>query len=359
MISGGLAAVIRVFVSGYSRSHQNEGRSLQLSLKAANLRIWWCCQGPHRVSGLMVLGLGVWCGVPEREMAPICGYRPPDNRRSALSRVSTPVRLGEGAKNMAIRPFLGGDPPGLGPGGCDQRNPRPTSDREPLGTKGSHGRMAWVIARVDLGEVAYDEAMTRMAGWVSERREGLAGDRLFLLSHPPVITVGPRTAPSDLPPGLELPTVQVDRGGYATYHGPGQLVGYLIVGVRERGPGDIVRWLENGLITALRALGFDALRRDTPSGASSLVGVWTPEHHKVASIGMRIRQGISSHGFALNVDPDLTAFGAFTACGLHDVTTTSLREMAGVRGVRTPTDAEVRDAVATALGLHRPSSTPR
>src|SRR5439155_866208 len=136
-------------------------------------------------------------------------------------------------------------------------------------------------SRVDLGEIPYTEAVDRMTGWAGEHREGRAGDRLFLLSHPPVITYGPRTDPADLRGELTVPTVAVDRGGYATYHGPGQLVGYLIVNVRQRGPVDIVRWLENGLIHALADLGFPAIRRDTPPGSPSLVGVWTPGHHKI------------------------------------------------------------------------------
>ncbi len=205
------------------------------------------------------------------------------------------------------------------------------------------------IRRVDLGEIDYDEAGALMAGWVKERQEGLAGDRLFLLSHPPVVTYGPRTAPEHLPADLGLRTVEVDRGGYATYHGPGQLVGYVVVNVRERGPVDIVRWLENGLIDALAALGFPAVRRDTPPGASSLVGVWTPEHHKLASIGMRIRKGVTSHGFALNIDPDMTAFDRFVACGLHDVTMTSLRRVADERGIPMPSENAVRDAIAASL----------
>jgi len=206
-----------------------------------------------------------------------------------------------------------------------------------------------VLERVDLGEVEYDDAVARMGRWVAERQAGTAGDRLFLLSHPPIITYGPRTETADLPADLAIRTVRVDRGGYATYHGPGQLVGYLIVNVRERGPADVVRWLEEGLIAALGKLGFAAVRRDTPTGASSLVGVWTPDHRKVASIGMRIRHGVTSHGFALNVDPEMTAFERFTVCGLHDVTMTSLRQLADERGGRAPTDAEVREAVATEL----------
>src|SRR5262249_35054623 len=133
-------------------------------------------------------------------------------------------------------------------------------------------------------------------------------------------------------------------------HGPGQLVGYLVINVRQRGPVDIVRWVENGLIEALAALGFATIRRDTPPGENSLVGVWTPDHRKLVSIGMRIRGGVTSHGFAINVDPDMSVYRDFTACALPGVTMCSLAELATEQGVSTPTDAQVRDAVATALG---------
>jgi lipoyl(octanoyl) transferase len=221
-----------------------------------------------------------------------------------------------------------------------------------------------VLIRIDLGEIPYPDAMTLMAGWVAERRAGQAPDRLFLLGHPPVVTYGKGTPLSDLPVGSDIPVVPVDRGGHATYHGPGQLVGYLVVDLHRRGltsdadvrsdklrgPGDVVRWLEQGLIAALSELGFPAIRRDTPPGMASLVGVWTPDLRKVASIGMRIRGGVTSHGFALNVDPDLTVFDRFTACRLPGVAMTSLRELATEAGRATPTDAAIRDAVAAALG---------
>src|SRR5438552_12864918 len=129
--------------------------------------------------------------------------------------------------------------------------------------------------------------MARMDGWREERRTGQAGDRLFLLSHPPVITYGARTDPADIPDDLGVPTVAADRGGFATYHGPGQLVGYLVVSVHERGAVDIVRWLEHGLIAALDSLGFPAVRRDTPPGAPSLGGVGTPDPRQLGSVGMR------------------------------------------------------------------------
>lgn len=199
---------------------------------------------------------------------------------------------------------------------------------------------------MDLGEVPYDEAMRQMAVWTDERRAGSAPDRLFLLSHPAVITYGHTTLRTELPADLaRIPTVLADRGGHATYHGPGQLIGYLVVDLRERGPGDVVRRLENGLIAALGDLGFATVRRDTPKGSPSLVGVWTPDDRKLVSIGMRIRGGVTSHGFALNIDPDLSVFDSFIACSLDDVAMTSLRQLSATRGVPMPSEAEVRDAI--------------
>ncbi|MEU0096119.1 lipoyl(octanoyl) transferase LipB [Kribbella sp. NPDC006257] len=207
------------------------------------------------------------------------------------------------------------------------------------------------MQRVDLGEVEYEVATKDMATWVAERIDGEAEDRLFLLSHPPVITYGPRTSLADLPAeAAAIPTVAVDRGGFATYHGPGQLVGYLVIDLKRRGVVDVVRWVENGLIDALGSLGFPLIRRDTPKGASSLVGVWTEDHRKLCSIGMRIRRGVTSHGFSINRDPEMSVFHTFTTCGLHDVTMVSLAELAAETGVPLPTDEELRTAVATSLG---------
>jgi lipoyl(octanoyl) transferase len=211
------------------------------------------------------------------------------------------------------------------------------------------------IERIDLGEVLYEEAVERMTGWVERRRAGAIRDRLALLSHPPVITYGTRTPPAELPADSPIPLVPVDRGGQATYHGPGQLIGYLVLNLRERGPGDIVRWVENALIDACAALGFETLRRDTPPGAQSLVGVWTPGGEKLVSIGMRIRGGVTSHGFALNITSDLAEFTRFTACGLPEVAMTSLAELAARQGRPAPSEKEVRDAVAEALGATIPS----
>lgn len=205
------------------------------------------------------------------------------------------------------------------------------------------------MKRIDWGEVAYTEAVTEMDHWVRQRQDGLIEDRLVLLTHPPVITYGARTPPEELPARSLIPVVAVDRGGQATYHGPGQLIGYLVLDLHERGVGDIVRWLENGLIRALDSLGFQAIRRDTPPGSQSLVGVWTTNHQKIASIGMRIRRGVTSHGFALNIDPDLGVFSAFTPCGLPKVAMTSLAELAARDRRLVPGEEEVRSAVAAAL----------
>nr|WP_232328135.1 lipoyl(octanoyl) transferase LipB [Kibdelosporangium sp. MJ126-NF4]CEL17757.1 Octanoate-[acyl-carrier-protein]-protein-N-octanoyltransferase [Kibdelosporangium sp. MJ126-NF4]CTQ91019.1 Octanoate-[acyl-carrier-protein]-protein-N-octanoyltransferase [Kibdelosporangium sp. MJ126-NF4] len=201
------------------------------------------------------------------------------------------------------------------------------------------------MKRIDLEEVPYLEAIEEMRGWVEQRQSGLIEDRLVLLTHPPTITYGARTPPAELPSHGDIPVIPVDRGGQATYHGPGQLVGYLVIDLRQRGPGDVVRWLENGLITALDSLGYRLIRRDTPPGGQSLVGVWTSDHHKIASIGMRIRRGVTSHGFSLNIDSDLSVYQSFVACGLPDVPMTSLAELGGA----VPDENTVRDAIAAAL----------
>lgn len=209
------------------------------------------------------------------------------------------------------------------------------------------------LERVDLGEVPYAEAQADMARWVEERKRGLAANRLFLLTHPAVITYTARTSNDQLPDAAShIALVQTNRGGHATYHGPGQLIGYLVLNVRELGPRGLIRRVEQALIDALDALGFPAVRRETPPGEESLVGVWTPDHRKLASIGMRISGSVSSHGFALNIDPDLSVYTTFTSCALPGVRMTSLAELAAERGLATPTHTEVRDTVARAVIAH-------
>src|SRR5690606_1019846 len=180
--------------------------------------------------------------------------------------------------------------------------------------------------------VDYDKAMERMAELVDERQRDARPDTLWLLSHPQVYTVGRRTPTSHLPdPSRGIPVVETGRGGQLTYHGPGQLVGYLIVKLDEdERIVDYVREVELRLIDALRGLGLPAERRDTPPGSELLTGVWTADTgRKIVSIGMRQSRGVTSHGFALNVEGDLMPWNWAVACGMPEVDMTSLERELG------------------------------
>lgn len=181
---------------------------------------------------------------------------------------------------------------------------------------------------VDAGLVEYTAAWERQRELVAGRLDGTGPDTVLLLEHPAVYTAGKRTRPEDRPTD-GTPVVDVDRGGRITWHGPGQLVGYPILRLVE--PVDLVgyvRELEQILITACADLGL-ATRRIT--GRS---GVWVPgddrrPDRKVAAIGVRVARGITMHGFALNCDPDLTAFDRIVPCGLSDAGVTSLSSELG------------------------------
>lgn len=181
--------------------------------------------------------------------------------------------------------------------------------------------------------VDYDKAMERMTELVEARQRDERADTLWLLSHPSVYTVGRRTPLDHLPdPARGIPVVETGRGGQLTYHGPGQLVGYLIVKLAEgEGIVDYVREVELRLVEALAALGLPAERRDTPPGSELLTGVWTKETgRKIISIGMRQSRGVTSHGFALNVDGDLEPWHWAIPCGMPEVDMTSVsREVGG------------------------------
>ncbi|WP_449064517.1 lipoyl(octanoyl) transferase LipB [Planomonospora algeriensis] len=195
--------------------------------------------------------------------------------------------------------------------------------------------------------VDYEKAMDRMAELVGERQRDERPDTLWLLSHHPVYTIGRRTPEQHLPdPSRGIPVVTTGRGGQLTYHGPGQLVGYLIVKLGEdEGIVDYVREVELRLVRALDALGVPAERRDTPPGSELLTGVWTrATGRKIVSIGMRQSRSVTSHGFALNVDGDLTPWNWAVPCGMPEVEMTSLAN----EGVATAMDG-VRDAVAAAF----------
>ncbi len=163
-------------------------------------------------------------------------------------------------------------------------------------------------------------------------------DTLLLLEHPSVYTAGRRTQPEDLPID-GTPVVQVDRGGRITWHGPGQLVGYPIVHLAE--PLDVVgyvRRLEELLIITCERFGVTGTRIEGRSG------VWLPgtPDRKIAAIGVRVARKVTMHGFALNVNSDLSAYDRIVPCGISDASVTSLRQQLGT----TVPMQEVADTVA-------------
>ncbi|RJO70934.1 lipoyl(octanoyl) transferase LipB [Nocardia panacis] len=198
------------------------------------------------------------------------------------------------------------------------------------------------------GEVVdYDKAMARMVAMVEERQRDERPDTLWLLSHPAVYTIGRRTPSEHLPdPAHHIPVLETTRGGQLTYHGPGQLVGYLIVRLApNEGVVDYIREVEHRLIAALDSLGIPAERRDTPPGSELLTGVWVARtNRKITSIGMRQSRAVTSHGFALNVDGDLQPWQWAVACGLPEVDMTSV-----ARELGTVDPALVRRAIIEAF----------
>ena len=190
----------------------------------------------------------------------------------------------------------------------------------------------------DKGLTDYQDA------WDSQKKihaEVVAGDRantFILLEHPSVYTAGRRTLAHERPMD-GTPVIDVDRGGKITWHGEGQLVGYPIVKLRN--PNDVVgfvREIETGLIAACAELGIKTERYCERSG------VWIRDEkgdRKIAAIGIRVAKGVTMHGFALNVNPDMTAFDRIVPCGLSDTAVTSLAQELG----RNITVAEVSPVV--------------
>ncbi|MBI5310662.1 MAG: lipoyl(octanoyl) transferase LipB [Actinobacteria bacterium] len=178
-----------------------------------------------------------------------------------------------------------------------------------------------------LGRVDYDEALALQRRLHAARAAGAIPDVLLLLEHPPVYTRGRRAEAAELPMGEDWYREQgiairdVDRGGKTTYHGPGQLVGYPIVdtAIVGRDVVKFVRTIEDALIAALAAEGV-AARRDENGR-----GVWAGEG-KVASLGLHIAGGVTTHGFAVNVDCDLAPFTWIKPCGLDDPATSILEQ---------------------------------
>jgi lipoyl(octanoyl) transferase len=178
-----------------------------------------------------------------------------------------------------------------------------------------------------LGRMEFAEALALQEGIVARKRaDRSAADELLLLEHEPVYTIGRAPDQSSLLGSAHLPhpLFPINRGGQATYHGPGQLMGYPIVDLRRCGQ-DLhryLRWLEQLLIDLLAQYKIPATQRD------GLTGVWVNER-KIASIGVGVRHWITMHGFALNVCGDLSPFNKIVPCGISNVTMTSMELEAG------------------------------
>jgi len=177
------------------------------------------------------------------------------------------------------------------------------------------------IALLRHGLVDYQEAWDLQRKIHAEVASGSRPNSLLLLEHPSVYTAGRRTDDAERPTD-GTPVIDVDRGGRITWHGPGQLVGYPIVKLQN--PTELVgfvRELESALISVCADFGITAVRVDGRSG------VWIQDSRgdrKIAAIGIRVAKGVTMHGFALNVIPDLAAFGQIVPCGIADADVTSL-----------------------------------
>lgn len=171
------------------------------------------------------------------------------------------------------------------------------------------------------GLVEYEDALAIQRSIHTEVAAGNRPNTLILLEHPSIYTAGKRTLAEERP-GNGARVLDVDRGGKITWHGPGQLVGYPIV--RLRNPHELVgfvREIEGGLIKVCAEFGITGVRVDGRSG------VWVVDSHgerKIAAIGIRVASATSMHGFALNVSPDLSAFDAIVPCGISDAAVTSM-----------------------------------
>ena len=201
-----------------------------------------------------------------------------------------------------------------------------------------------------LGRIAYEDALALQNEIVAKKAADLdAPDELLLLEHEPVFTIGRTQDQSSLrdPSALSSPVVVINRGGQATWHGPGQLVGYPILDLRRRGSDlhKYLRELEAVIIAVCARFGVTARRQE------NLTGVWVQDR-KIASIGVGVRKWISMHGFALNVCGKLEGFSQITPCGLTGVTITSL-EREGASGVTVEKAAEaVADEFRGPLSLN-------
>ena len=201
----------------------------------------------------------------------------------------------------------------------------------------------FVVAGLSANSVPYLQALGLQRAVHSSVVAGERPDTVILLEHPSVYTAGKRTDPSERPTD-GTPVIDVDRGGKITWHGPGQLVGYPILRLPE--PIDVVgyvRRLEGLLIDVLAELDIDGQRVEGRSGVwiATPAGSWD----KIAAIGIRVAEGVTMHGFALNCSNGFEAYDAIVACGIRDAGVTSISRVLG----RTVTTEEVAPIVERAF----------
>lgn len=205
--------------------------------------------------------------------------------------------------------------------------------------------------------MAFDDARVLQEETVRQRRAGMCGDRLLLVEHPPVVTLGRgshaeniRLRPEELA-ARGIDCFKVARGGDVTYHAPGQLVGYLVVDLAARSRPDVGRFLrgiEGALIAALSDLGVPARRVPGRTGVFAGSEGSSGRDRKIASIGIGLRGWVSWHGFALNVGVDLAGFDCIVPCGLADVQMTSVEVERKRNGEFPEPDLEIRSRLRVA-----------
>ena len=161
----------------------------------------------------------------------------------------------------------------------------------------------------------------------TDRRDEASGDEIWFVEHPPVFTLGLNADSGHLLEDSDIEVVRIDRGGQVTYHGPGQLVCYVLLNIKRLGLGvrALVETLESAVIDTVASYGVEACaRRDAP-------GVYVGGR-KLAAVGLRIRRGCSYHGIAVNLEMDLAPFKRIRPCGLDDVEVTQLSDLCGIAG---------------------------
>jgi len=189
-----------------------------------------------------------------------------------------------------------------------------------------------------LGRVDYEPTWRAMQDFTAQRAPDTP-DELWLLEHPPVYTQGQAGKPEHLIAATEIPVIPIDRGGQITYHGPGQVVVYVLVDLRRRGYGirELVARMEQAVIDLLATCGVTAERR---AGAP---GVYV-NGEKIAALGLRVKHGCTYHGLALNVDMDLRPFAAINPCGYPGLAVTDCRTLGAALTV-----ADAESSLAEAL----------